>query len=99
MSFERTIAMLKAVQSVASDPGEWRRKAARAAWTLEILHKWQEAQRAIDERCGEAVERLGSAAFNRLFEAEQAKVDAIRAEIDAVRDRELWPKHLYWGCI
>jgi hypothetical protein len=60
---------------------------------------WREAQRQIDERCSAAVEHLDSEAFHRLFEAEQAKVDAIRAEIDAVLKHDKWPRELYWGGI
>jgi hypothetical protein len=45
----------------------------------------------------EAVDRLSEEAFERLFQAEEAKVDAIRAQIDAVIERDLWPPELYWG--
>jgi hypothetical protein len=31
--------------------------------------------------------------------AEEAKVHAIRAQIDAVIERDLWPRELYWGGI
>jgi hypothetical protein len=31
--------------------------------------------------------------------AEEAKVHAIRAQIDAVIERDVWPKELYWDGI
>jgi hypothetical protein len=96
MTAKRTIKALAAgLQTTDSD--EWRRKAARIAWVKETTAAWLEAMRAMDDRCTEAVERLSEDAFDRLFDAEQAKVDAIRAEIDAVIERDLWPRHLYFG--
>lgn len=35
--------------------------------------------------------------FEALDLPEQAELDAIHAMIEAVRDRDRWPKHLYWG--
>jgi hypothetical protein len=58
-----------------------------------------EAQRARDERCGEAVDRLSEEEFERLCDEEQAKVDAIRAQLDAVIDEDRWPRDLYFGGI
>jgi hypothetical protein len=75
------------------------RKSARQAWAIRTTAAWREAQRQMDDRCTEAVDRLSEEAFERLFEAEEAKVDAIRAQIDSVIDRDLWPKELYWGGI
>jgi hypothetical protein len=95
---EATIRMLQAGVYI-EDPDEWRRKAARGAWATEVADRWLAAQNAMDERCTKAVNRLSEEEFERLFEAEQAKVDAIRAEIDAVSERDLWPRHLYWGGI
>ena len=70
-------------------------KARRVAWIEETAAAWREAQRAMDDRCGEAVERLSSEAFERLCDEEQAKVDAIRAPLEVAADRDLWPRHLY----
>src|SRR5690242_3179061 len=76
MSFEDSIRQLLALGEL--DP----RKAARVAWVKETVDKWREAMRQMDERCIEAVDHLSEEAFERLFEAEQAKVDAIRAPLD-----------------
>jgi hypothetical protein len=51
----------------------------------------------MDERCGEAVGRLSEEDFERLCDAEQAKVDAARAPLQAAADRDEWPRELYWG--
>ena len=37
--------------------------------------------------------------FDRLFDEEQAKVDAIRVEIEDVAKNGRWPGHLYLGGI
>ena len=36
-------------------------------------------------------------AVERLCDVEQAKVDAIRAPLKAAAERDVWPRHLYWG--
>jgi hypothetical protein len=81
----------------AADAAEWKRMAARSAWVREKAAEWREAQHAMDERCTEAVGRMSEAAHHRLIVAEQAKVSAIRAELDAVIERDEWPRALYWG--
>ena len=78
---------------------EWKRIAARVAWSRETLDRWSAAMRAMDERCSAAVGRLGEEEFNRLFEEEQAKVDAIRALLDDAIEKDLWPKELYFRCV
>jgi hypothetical protein len=81
------------------DPAECQRKAARIAWVKQSVAALREAQRQMDARCTEAVDRLDEDAFNRLFEAEQAKVDAIRADIDAVVEHDKWPREMHFKCI
>jgi cobalamin biosynthesis protein CobT len=76
---------------------EWRRVAARVAWTREMVARLRAAQRAMDDRCCEAVERLSEQDFERLCDAEQAKVDAIAALLKAAADRDEWPRELYWS--
>ncbi len=80
-------------------PGEWRRVAARIAWAREIMAAWAEAQRQMDDRCRAAVDRLSDEEFEKLCDEEQAKVDAIRARIDAVIERDQWPRELYFSGI
>jgi hypothetical protein len=98
MSAEMTIRMLKSGVRT-EDAEEWRRKKARGAWVAGMADKWLAAQLAMDERCAEAVGRLSGEEFERFCDEEQAKVDAILAEIEAVRERDMWPRHLYWGCV
>lgn len=78
-------------------PREWKLLAARTAWVREIMARLADAQRQMDDRCTAAVDRLDEETFNFLFDAEQAKVDAIRAQIDAVIEHDRWPKHLNRG--
>ena len=98
MTAESTIRML-ASGVRTEDAAEWRRKAARCAWVKETMSALRQAQRQMDERCTAAVDRLTEEEFERLFDEEQAKVDAIRAPIDAVIERDEWPRHLYFGNI
>jgi hypothetical protein len=81
------------------DPEGWKRVAARAAWVRETEAAWAEAQRAMTERCCEAVELLSEEAFERLCDAEQAKVDSFRVPLKDAAERDRWPRHLYFGCI
>lgn len=81
------------------DPEEWKRVAARTAWTRETLAKLHAAQEEMDKRCMAAVEILDEEAFERLCDEEQAKVDAIRALVDDVIERDKWPRELYFGGI
>ena len=80
----------------ALGPAEGRQTRARVMWVKETVDKWREAMRQMDENCTAAVEHLDEEAFNHLFDEEQAKVDAIRAQIDDVIERDQWPKELYW---
>ena len=102
MSFRDTIRILLgrgAKGHEPLEPAEWKRVAARTAWVRETMARLREAQRQMIERCTAAVEHLSEAEFNRLVEAEQAKVDAIRAEIDAVIEHDRWPPNLYFNGI
>ena len=98
MRFTETIRMLQSGVRT-EDAGEWRRKAARAAWVKETCAAWREAQRRMDERCCAAVERLDCQAFERLCDEEEAKVDLFRKPLKDAAERDLWPPHLYWGNI
>ena len=53
----------------------------------------------MDDRLGEAVDKLDEEAFERLCEAEFAKVDAIMAQLRAAIDEDKWPRELYLGGI
>ena len=91
------------------------RREARAAWVKATAAQWRAAQRAMDERLDEAVDRLFSAPgfpgegdqngggaeaeFERLFDEEEAKVDAFRKPLKDAAERDVWPRELYWGCV
>lgn len=96
MTAHTTIEMLRRGFECA-DAAEWRRKAARCAWVKKTMAALRKAQREMDDICMAAVDQLTEEEFERLVDEEQAKVDAIRAPIDAVIERNEWPKHLYWG--
>ncbi|MEO5774345.1 MAG: hypothetical protein ABIQ32_09550 [Sphingomicrobium sp.] len=72
------------------------RKLARVTWIKEMEVKFRDTQRECDERCMEAVDRLSEDDFNALFEAEEAKVNAIRDALVAVAEHDKWPRHLHW---
>lgn len=88
------VEALLALASQRADRIEARMARARAACAA-----LRQAQRDMDATCGAAVDRLSVEEFERLCTAEQAKVDAIRAPIDDVIERDLWPRHLYFGCL
>ena len=88
---------VESVLVAASELAEHRE--ARGQWVRETAAKWREAQRQMDERCTEAVDRLSEEEFERLFDAEEAKVDVFRAALKLAAERDLWPKHLYFSRI
>lgn len=87
------------VERPAMEPDQWRRLAARIAWAWDAADRCLAMQFALDQRCFTAARRMGEAAFNRWFDREQAKVDALLAQLDAVIDRDEWPRALYFGGI
>ncbi|HKP35054.1 MAG TPA: hypothetical protein VJT70_09795 [Sphingomicrobium sp.] len=89
--------IIRRLLAAAAEPAQ--RNAARLAWAREMLDQWSAAQRAMDDRCSAAVGHLSEEEFERLCDAEQAKVDATRAQIDAVIERDIWPRELYFGCV
>jgi hypothetical protein len=72
---------------------------ARAAWVKATAAAWREAQRQMDEPCAAAVTRLREAAFERLCDVAVANVDAFRAPLTAVAERDAWPREMHWGGI
>ena len=74
-------------------------KDARAAWGKATAAAWREAQRQMAERCDEAVTRLSEEEFERLCDEEEAKIDAFRAPLKAVADRDVWPREMHFGGI
>jgi hypothetical protein len=78
------------------DPSEWRRVAARTAWVRETVARLREAHQAMMDRWDAATGTMSEEEFERLCDEDEAKIAAIRAQIDAVIERDEWPKHLYW---
>jgi hypothetical protein len=100
MSLESTILLGRGAKALAElEPDEWKRVKARVAWAGAKVNEWFEAQCEMDERCSAAVGTMDEEAFERFCDAEQAKVDAIRAEIRAAADDDKWPTGLYFGAI
>lgn len=100
VSFDDTIRILRMhPASGPLDPTEWKCVAARVAWVRQTSAALRDAQRQMDERCDAAVERLDEEEFERLCDLEQAKVDAIRAQLQAVIERDGWPRELYFSGI
>ena len=89
--------VIRDLLSAAAAPAE--RRAARMAWIRETAAKWRAAQRAMDERCDEAVGRMDEEEFEHLCDAEEAKVDAFRKPMKDSAERDVWPRELYWGGI
>ena len=93
MSGKKVHALLASAGGVAEC------KARRAAWVREAGAALEAAMRAMDERCLDAVLELSEEEFERLVDEEQAKVDAVRAPLEAAAHRDVWPRELYVGGI
>ncbi|HEV2079229.1 MAG TPA: hypothetical protein VGR19_04955 [Allosphingosinicella sp.] len=104
MTPDETIRALltAAAQAAADEEQSAARKAARAIWASQAVAAFFAAQ----ERVGEAWDRIldtlpddiDDEELEKLPEPpEQAEADALWAEIEAVRDHDRWPRHLYWG--
>lgn len=89
--------IIRKLLAAASAPAE--RKAARAAWVKATAAQWREAQRQMDERLTAIVEQVSEAEFERLFDEEEAKVEAFRQPLMDVAERDVWPRELYFGGI
>ena len=92
MSIDDTIRALLAAARQSAD-----RKQARGDWVRKTAAAWREAQRQMNQRCGEAVEHLSEEEFERLCDQEEAKVDAFRKPLKDAAERDVWPRALYFG--
>jgi hypothetical protein len=88
---------IRALLATAGEPA--RRIARRQAWAMKTWAAWSRAQREMDDKCTEAVEHLTEEEFDRLFDQEEAKVDALRTLLDDVIERDKWPREMHFGCI
>ena len=78
------------------------RVAARLAWVKERIAALEAAQQRADEAWFRIVDALPDDLDDDELEAtpsppEQADLDAILAELEAVRDHDRWPRELHWG--
>ena len=79
------------------------RVAARLAWVKERIAALEAAQQRADEAWFRIVDALPDDFDDDDDEPEaipppeQADVDAIHAELEAVRDHDRWPRELHWG--
>ncbi|MFL6830297.1 MAG: hypothetical protein ACJ8D5_06720 [Sphingomicrobium sp.] len=94
MSIEKTVKTLLAGAAAPVQCAQ-----ARAEWVRRTGDAWLEAHRALDDRLGKAVEHLSEEEFERLCDAEFARVDAMMAQLRAAVDQDKWPRELYWGGI
>ena len=104
MSREDTIrALLAAAGRVAGDEADAAaRVAARCAWVRQRIADLRAAHERVDEAWRRIFDALPDDLDDEDVEAippppEQAELDAILAEIEAVRDHDRWPRHLYWS--
>ena len=95
-SFAGTVEMLKRGVDI-KDAEEWRRAAARVGWIKETMAALRAAHAAMMDRFDSVPDDVGDEEFTRICNEEQAKVDAILHQLHAVRDRDEWPAHLYFG--
>lgn len=100
MNFKKTIKRLLQTDDAPDDPqAEAERCLARIAWVSRTAAALRRAQARMDRRCDAAVDKLDEQEFSRLFDAEQARVDAFLNPLRAAADHDHWPRDLYWGGI
>jgi outer membrane protein TolC len=95
-------SLLAAGQCAAADEEQAAaRLAARHAWIKQAIDAYFAAQERVAEAWSRILDEhpdLDDEALEQLPDPpEQAEVDALWAEIEAVRDHDRWPRHLYWS--
>lgn len=105
MSNEETIrALLAAAGNVAGEEAQAEaRIEARIAWAKQRIADLKAAQQRVFDAWDRILDALPDDLDDEALEAmdirdppEQAELDAIWAEIQAVREHDRWPKHLHW---
>ena len=98
-----TIRALLAAAGQAADEQE--RAAARIAARVAWVHETMDALIAAHKKVDDAWSRIFDALPEDMDDdevdqipppPEQAELDAILGEIEAVRDHDKWPRHLHW---
>ena len=107
MTPDQTIRALLAGTAAGPPEEEARaleRVAARILWFRGAIDRLQSAQQRVQDAWDRIFDALPDDIDDEELEAmdipdppEQAELDAIHAEIDAVREKDLWPRELYWG--
>jgi hypothetical protein len=104
MNPDQTIRALLAGAGQAADEAKSAeaRRDARVAWVKETMAALGAAQEKVDEAWTRIFDSLPEDLDDDELEnipepPEQAELDAIWAEIEAVRDHDRWPRHLYWS--
>ena len=105
MSLEDKVKALlaNAASGAAEDMRVLERVRARVTWSREAVNALKAAHKRVDEAWRR---RLADIEAQGLDEdeadalpqpAEQAEVDTILAELHAVRDKDMWPRKLYFS--
>jgi len=104
MNNEETIrALLAAAGNVAGEQAEAEaRIEARVAWVKQRIADLKAAQQRVFDAWDRIFDALPEDLDDEELEAipeppEQAELDAILAEIDAVREHDRWPRELHWS--
>lgn len=91
-----------AAQTAADQTHAAARRAARQAWAKQIVAALEAAQKEADAAWMQTVadqpEDMDDEEADQLPPPpEQARLDAIRVQIDAVLKHDRWPRKLYWS--
>ena len=94
--------LLAAAQNAAAEQEQAAaRMAARRAWAEQAIEAFFAAQERVHEawtRIFRELPDFDDEALEQLPDPpEQAEADALWAEIEAVREHDRWPRHLYWS--
>lgn len=102
----RILAELRSGTAAKADPAaqeeaEIQRAAARLAWLRRLCDAHWAAQKALEAAWDRQLRPYDHLDEDELPELpdppEQAEVDRLWRQMDDVRRRDLWPRHLYWG--
>ncbi len=104
MTHRATIRRLQklAAPNLPEDPGQAARHAARTFWVHDIIAALKAAQKRADDAWMALIAGLPEDAEDGAEEAlpdppEQAVVDALWEQVNAVVEHDRWPRELYFG--
>src|SRR4051812_35226298 len=104
MSAEDSIKILQGRAGKGElDALEWKRVAARVAWVRETVAALRAAQQKVNDGWDRMLDALPDDLSDEELEAlnlpdppEQATVDALHAQLQAVIKKDQWPRELHW---